>query len=159
MQPFPTLAPARQNGFTLVELMITVAIVAILAVIAYPSYTQFIQKGRRTQAKATLMENMQLFERHFAQTNTYAMSSTDLAHAWNGFRTYSGDTQTATSYTISATMCPGVGNFDQCVELQAQAPNNGRADSTCGTLVYRSTGVKDNILAGTTGYAGTSGCW
>ncbi len=57
----PTLP--RQRGFTLMELMIVVVVVAILSMVAYPAYTQFVQKGRRTQAKAALMENMQLFER------------------------------------------------------------------------------------------------
>lgn len=128
--------------------MIVVIVVAILSTIAYPSYTQFVQKSRRTQAKAALMENMQLFERHFAQANTYAASSTDLTHAWNGFRTYSGDAQTSTSYQISAVGCSGSANVDQCVELQAQPPNNGKDDPTCGTLVYRSTGEKLNILLG-----------
>lgn len=107
------------------------------------------------------MENMQLFERHFAQANTYAASSTDLTHAWNGFRTYSGDAQTSTSYQISAVGCSGSANVDQCVELQAQPPNNGKDDPTCGTLVYRSTGEKLNILLGKSVPESptTTGCW
>lgn len=141
--------------------MIVVIVVAILSTIAYPSYTQFVQKSRRTQAKAALMENMQLFERHFAQANTYAASSTDLTHAWNGFRTYSGDAQTSTSYQISAVGCSGSANVDQCVELQAQPPNNGKDDPTCGTLVYRSTGEKLNILLAKSVPESptTTGCW
>ncbi|MDO3508833.1 MULTISPECIES: type IV pilin protein [Ralstonia solanacearum species complex] len=151
----------HQRGFTLIELMIVVIVVAILSTIAYPSYTQFVQKSRRTQAKAALMENMQLFERHFAQANTYAASSTDLTHAWNGFRTYSGDAQTSTSYQISAVGCSGSASVDQCVELQAQPPNNGKDDPTCGTLVYRSTGEKLNILLGKSVPESptTTGCW
>ncbi|MHA6887163.1 type IV pilin protein [Ralstonia pseudosolanacearum] len=151
----------HQRGFTLIELMIVVLVVAILSTIAYPTYTQFVQKGRRTQAKAALMENMQLFERHFAQANTYAASSTDLAHVWNGFRTYSGDAQTSTSYQISAVACSGNATADQCVELQAQPPNNGKDDPTCGTLVYRSTGEKLNILFGKSVPESptTAGCW
>lgn len=48
-QRSPTLP--HQRGFTLMELMIVVVIVAILSMVAYPAYTQFVQKGRRTQAK------------------------------------------------------------------------------------------------------------
>ncbi|AXV77743.1 MULTISPECIES: type IV pilin protein [Ralstonia solanacearum species complex] len=155
----PTLP--RQRGFTLMELMIVVVVVAILSMVAYPAYTQFVQKGRRTQAKAALMENMQLFERHFAQANTYAVSSTNLSQVWNGFRTYSGDSQTSTSYQISAVACPSNANADQCVELQAMPPHNGNDDPTCGTLVYRSTGEKLNILPGKSTYETptTTGCW
>ncbi|CCF96901.1 type IV pilin protein [Ralstonia solanacearum] len=151
----------HQRGFTLIELMIVVVVIAILSMVAYPAYTQFVQKGRRTQAKATLMEDMQLFERHFAQANTYAVSSTNLTQAWDGFRKYSGDTQTNTSYQISAVGCSGSANVDQCVELRAQPPNNGKDDPTCGTLVYRSTGEKLNILFGksTPESPTTTGCW
>ncbi|OAI62113.1 pilus assembly protein PilE [Ralstonia solanacearum] len=158
-QRSPTLP--HQRGFTLMELMIVVVIVAILSMVAYPAYTQFVQKGRRTQAKATLMENMQLFERHFAQANTYAASSANLTQAWDGFRKYSGDTQTNTSYQISAAGCSGSASMDQCVELRAQPPNNGKDDPTCGTLVYRSTGEKLNILFGksTPESPTTTGCW
>ncbi|MGH1507576.1 type IV pilin protein [Ralstonia solanacearum] len=156
-----SLTLPHQRGFTLMELMIVVVIVAILSMVAYPAYTQFVQKGRRTQAKATLMENMQLFERHFAQANTYAASSANLTQAWDGFRKYSGDTQTNTSYQISAAGCSGSASMDQCVELRAQPPNNGKDDPTCGTLVYRSTGEKLNILFGksTPESPTTTGCW
>lgn len=156
-----SLTLPHQRGFTLMELMIVVVIVAILSMVAYPAYTQFVQKGRRTQAKATLMEYMQLFERHFAQANTYATSSANLTQVWDGFRKYSGDTQTNTSYQISAAGCSGSASMDQCVELRAQPPNNGKDDPTCGTLVYRSTGEKLNILFGksTPESPTTTGCW
>lgn len=152
----------HQRGFTLVELMITVAIIGILSAVAYPSYTQYLQKGRRAEAKAALMENMQLFERHFAQVNTYAVNSSTLGQVWQGYKPYSGDTAPSASFTpnyaIVAGACPAYGTPDQCVELQAR-PNKG--DPTCGTLVYRSTGEKANIITGTTAYVipPTSGCW
>lgn len=47
---------ASSQGFTLIELMITVAIVAILAAVAYPSYEQYVRKGRRATAQATLLD-------------------------------------------------------------------------------------------------------
>lgn len=152
----------RQRGFTLVELMIVVAIVAILAIIGYPSYTQFVQKGRRAEAKAALLSTMQLFERHFAQVNSYA-SAPGGTSAWTGFNTYSGDSPSSSNYTIGAALCAGspVGSqADQCVELTA-TPVAGKADTTCGSLIYRSTGEKGNVLPGASSATvpPTTGCW
>jgi len=141
-------------GFTLTELMITVTIVAILASVAYPSFQQFVLKGRRAEAKAALMDDMQLFERHFSQVNTYNVSNATNT-TWNGYKTWSGDNANSGFYTIAANTQCGSGN-GQCVELQA-SPNRG--DAMCGTLVLRSTGEKFNILAGTTAYVNTPNCW
>ena len=153
---------ARQRGFTLVELMIVVAIVGILAIIGYPSYNQFVQKGRRAEAKAALLSTMQLFERHFAQVNSYA-PATGGTTAWTGFNTYSGDSPSSANYSIGAALCansPVGGQADQCVELTA-TPVAGKADTTCGSLIYRSTGEKGNLLPGTSSpvIPPTTGCW
>ncbi|MGO4303154.1 type IV pilin protein [Cupriavidus sp. RAF12] len=140
----------RHRGFTLAEMMVTVAIIGILSAFAYPSYQEFILKGRRTEAKASLMENMQLFERHYSQVNTYFSAGTTTV--WNGYKPYSGDNATSGKYTIRAVDC---GNTGQCIELQA-APRS--ADATCGTLVYRSTGEKLAIISGTTPTT-VPNCW
>jgi type IV pilus assembly protein PilE len=62
----------KKNGFTLVELMITVAIVAILAMIAIPSYTQYIRRANRTDATKTLTLVAQALERCYSQSFSYA---------------------------------------------------------------------------------------
>ena len=62
----------KRNGFTLVELMITVAVVAILAMIAIPSYTQYIRRGNRTDATKTLTLDAQALERCYSQSFSYA---------------------------------------------------------------------------------------
>jgi type IV pilus assembly protein PilE len=61
----------KKNGFTLMELMIAVAIVAILAMIAVPSYTQYIRRANRTDATKTMMLDAQALERCYSQAFTY----------------------------------------------------------------------------------------
>jgi len=62
----------KRNGFTLVELMITVAIVAILAMIAIPSYTQYVRRANRTDATKTMTLDAQALERCYSQNFSYA---------------------------------------------------------------------------------------
>lgn len=67
--PFTRGRVAR--GFSLIELMIVVAVVAILAAIAYPNYSAHVLKSRRAQAKADLVEYAQLAERYHTINNSY----------------------------------------------------------------------------------------
>ena len=60
-----------QNGFTLIELMITVGIVAVLAGIAYPTYQDSVIKSRRADAKAALSELSVFMERLYTTTGCY----------------------------------------------------------------------------------------
>jgi type IV pilus assembly protein PilE len=62
---------ARARGFTLIEMMITVAIIGILASIAYPAYQDYVRRAARADAKAVLMETAQFMERHFTTNNAY----------------------------------------------------------------------------------------
>ena len=66
------------HGFTLIELMITVAIVAILSAIAYPSYTQYVERARRQEAIAVTLEVQQFAERFFTENRTYVGSNAAL---------------------------------------------------------------------------------
>ncbi len=74
----------RLSGFTLVELMITVAILAIIAAIAVPAYTRQVQKARRTDARNALLDLAGREERWLSVANSYSQNTTDLGYtgAW-----------------------------------------------------------------------------
>lgn len=61
----------HQQGFTLIELMITVAVIGILAAVALPSYQEYVRRANRAEAKVTLLENAQFLERNFTELNRY----------------------------------------------------------------------------------------
>jgi type IV pilus assembly protein PilE len=66
----------RKKGFTLIELMVAVAIVGILAAIAIPSYQESMRKSRRADAQSALLNIANAMERYFTQNNTYCDTGT-----------------------------------------------------------------------------------
>ncbi|MCZ2495953.1 prepilin-type N-terminal cleavage/methylation domain-containing protein [Xylophilus sp. Kf1] len=132
--------PRRPRGFTLIELMITVAIVAILASIAYPSYQQSVLKGRRAQARAAIVELMQQQERYMTQNNRYF--GFDNATTNVPFKRFSGDNADNAAYDLSATACSNTLTLSDCVLITA-TPRRAGSDNAAGNLTMTSTGVKD----------------
>src|SRR3954469_13542635 len=81
MMTFLRASPRRaQCGFTLIELMITVAIIGILAAVAYPAYNSSVRKARRADAKTALLDLAQREERFMSTANTYSDKPSDLGY-------------------------------------------------------------------------------
>lgn len=145
------------RGFTLIELMIVVAVIAVLTSIAYPAYTSSILKGRRAEGKAALTELLQQQERYLTQRNTY-LAFTNTSGTTNPvsvpFKVYSGDSAANAAYWLSADTCPdgagGTLSIADCVRVTATPI---RPDPEAGNLRITSTGVKD--CTGTK----TTVCW
>lgn len=129
---------ASSKGFTLIEIMVVVAIVGIISAIAYPSYQEHVRKTRRVDAQANLMELAQFMERYHTAKGTYVGAELpyDQSPKDGGKKAYTlafdGDVK-AGSYKISAT------------------PANMMASDKCGTLSIESTGRKSSSKG--------AGCW
>jgi type IV pilus assembly protein PilE len=80
----------RVGGFTLVELMITVAILAIIVAVAMPAYTQQMHKSRRTEARNTLLDLAGREERFLSIQGTYGQNAADVGYAALPFDTING---------------------------------------------------------------------
>ena len=127
--------PLRRRGFTLIELMIAVALVAILAAVALPSYTEYIKRSSRGAAQSELVELAAVQEKIFLNSNAYASSVTT---AYSGSSTgglgvttgrsrdtrYSfGTTVDGASFTLTATPESGstqAGDGNLSIDAQGQ---------------------------------------
>jgi type IV pilus assembly protein PilE len=132
----------RDGGFTLVELMVVVAIVGILGTLAYPTYAGYIVRTRRTEGQVALIEAMQRQERYRVQHNTYVGFSAD-EPGTDGFTWWSGANAAASAYELDARACPER-DIAECVEVRAR-PGTARVDARfrdpdCGVLTLDSTG-------------------
>jgi len=93
---------SRNMGFTLIELMMVVAIIGILASIAYPSYTEYVLRAKRGDGKAAILAAQLAQEKYRANNTTYLEITTNVASN-DGYYNYKVGSVSGTNYTITAT--------------------------------------------------------
>ena len=138
----------RIAGFTLVELMILVAIVGILAAIAYPSYIESVRKGKRAEGRAALTSLLQQQERYFTQNNTYAEFTMGNAPTALALKDYSGDSgKTKANYLLAAQVCAAIGGvappIRDCINIVATPKAGVFDDPVFGFLSTDTQGRRD----------------
>ena len=145
--------PVRQQGVTLMELLIVVAIISILSAIAYPSYTRYVVNTKRTAATSTLLQIADRQQQFFMDNKRFAANLTDLGYtadpyviADDGTTTVAGDGEAVYSISLS--------NVAATTYTATAAPLHGQLarDTACGSLTLNQAGVKGKSGA-------SSDCW
>lgn len=135
----------NQRGFTLIELMIVVAVVGILAGVAYPSYTEQVRKSNRTDAKIALQQAVQSQEEYFIRNYSYAISMTQLGYTANNAESPEGKYTVSVSAVVPAA-CAGTQGANACTGFSLQAqPVTGKSqehDDKCQSLTVTNVNVK-----------------
>jgi type IV pilus assembly protein PilE len=159
-------------GFTLLELLITMAIIGIMASIAYPMYTDKIQKSRRADAQGALTQLAAAMERKFTETNSYCNLAATGGGTVTGCTAMSGATRgsdtgapaffaqkspvdgTEKYYDLTISSVTVSGSVGTAFTLSA-TPANTQATDKCGTMTLTNTGVRSFTGTGVT----AKECW
>ncbi|QXI29373.1 type IV pilin protein [Pseudomonas vanderleydeniana] len=125
------------KGFTLIELMIVVAIVGILAAVAYPSYIEYSKRTHRTEIAGLLSEQAQNLERYYSRNGFYSNASVSTGNAY---------------YSIAATL-----NAQDFTLAATAAAGSMMVGDKCGGFTITQTGARSN--PGASSGVTTKDCW
>jgi len=153
MSPEAPIVPRRaqrraafvaRRGFTLIEMMIVVAVIALLGAVALPAYQGSVRKARRVEVRAALTTAAQMLERYYTENNSYATATLGSGagdvypgSTEHGYYALTLPVKTSTAFTVQG------------------APVGAQAADACGTFTVTSAGVRD-VTGGTLSAAD---CW
>ena len=129
-----------QNGFTLIELMVVVAIVGILAAIAIPNYSDYVTRGKIPDATSGLANRRVQMEQYFQDNRTY-VGATACADGGSPYFTFSCTATSATAFTLQAAGTASMAGFNFTVN-----ESGTRASTVSAALIAN-------------GWAANATCW
>lgn len=127
-----------RRGFTLIEMVVALAIVAILIIVSLPNYEEQMMQGRRSDGSTALTIFSQRVERYFLENGSYSGATTSIYK----------ETSDEKHYTLSIT------TTDNSYQLQATATGVQVGDTLCGNLTLNEKGER-----GITGSGSVVDCW
>lgn len=156
--------PAPARGFTLIEVIVAMVILAVIAAVAMPNYTSYVNRGKRSAAKAVLTDTANMLERNYTTNGCYNKTTVTTCQTQAGGNdvvlantqapadgrasydvtvAYAGNGQ---QYTLSATPCGAGGN--------CPGGSERFVDADCGTLQLTQAGARTS-----TGALPVGACW
>jgi type IV pilus assembly protein PilE len=146
---YPATIRKRPRGFTLIEMMIVVAIIGILGAIAYPSYTAQVRRSKRSDAATALMQASQYMQRLYAAKNSFIDADNEkLKEAGVGWAPI-GVPEESRAYDITVS----VNDNGRSYELTATPKDGSSSDPDCGELTLSDRGLKGQSTGS------TADCW
>ena len=141
----------KSQGFTIIELMIVIAIVGILAATVLPSYNNYIIKSKRAVAKGVVMDLVNRQEQYFANNKSYTNALSSLGGLPDPYYIDGSGEQVSSNgvYQITVEVSGSAPYFEYTIKA-APVPGSSQASDACGTLSLTSEGLRS---------ADTSNCW
>lgn len=147
------------RGFTLIEVMIVVAIVALIAAFALPQYTQYVLKSRRSDAKSAVLDLAAREERFFTVNNAYTNSAANLGYGAGSTFPINISPNGQTYYTMNVSVTAGSSTtLPAFVVTATPVASTNQVKDSCYAFRVDQTGLQTNLSSGGSTIS-SAGCW